>query len=387
MKTFFKCHTSEDNKERVAIDNIPKRHVNRKSAFINTFFLRNSLKNNSLKQKYFWFIKDLKLMILKWLSPSRNRNKIQFQDYLSNYTSLKPNEENPFDLFDTCWSTKIPNIDNTGPFDGFNDERIQWLIEELGPIQNEDILELGPLEAAHTFLLEKAGAQVLSIEGNYGAFLRCLTVKNFLGLQAKFLLGDFSKMDLNSRYFKAVVACGVLYHMPDPVLLLEKIAKNTDNIFLWTHYFDDDFESWSPRARRELIDGKWDTENTQNRDFKGVQVRTVRQKYGQALGWRGFCGGTESYSYWIYKQDLLAVLDRLGFGSVQINFDKVDHPNGPCFAVVASKFDLSYYLDPNINPDLNIAFGKLPYEEKRLAAIEHFRVYGRKEGRLAVSPN
>ena len=345
------------------------------------------MKKPVLKPDYFWPIRDLKLAILKYLSRFKSGTKTQFQDYLSDFTSLKPSDENPFDLFSTCWSTKIPDIKNTGDFDGFTDERIQWLISELGNIKNKDILELGPLEAAHTFMLEKAGARVLSIEGNYGAFLRCLTVKNFLGLKAKFLLGDFSKIELGSKYFKAVVACGILYHLPDPVALLKKLAKNTDNLFIWTHYFEEDFDKWSPRARCELTEGKWDTANIQNTNFKGIQVRTVRQNYGKALGWRGFCGGTESYSYWIYKQDLLSLLNELGFNSIQINFDKVDHPNGPCFALMASKFDLSYYLDPDINPDLNTQFGGLPHEEKRLAAIEHFNVYGRKEGRLAIRPN
>ena len=88
------------------------------------------------------------------------------------------------------------------------------------------------------------------------------------------------------------------------------------------------------------------------------------------------------------RKDMMSVKVLKRNGQYQeINFDKVDHPNGPCFAVVASKFDLSYYLDPNVNPDLNVAFGKLPYEKKRLAAIEHFNIYGRKEGRLAVRPS
>ena len=334
-------------------------------------------KSSAATKKAFW----------KCFPFSDYSQKQRFQKYLANYIITQPDDKNPFSLFEGCWSSQIPNVKNTGSFDGFNDHRVEWLIEELGELTEKSVLELGPLEGAHTFMLEGAGASVTAIEGNYGAFLRCLTVKNFLGLKAKFLLGDFSKIELGSKYFKAVVACGVLYHMADPVALLEKIAKNTDNIFIWTHYFNEDFKKWSPEARRELNEGRWDIANIQNTNFKGIQVRTVRQNYGKALGWRGFCGGTESYSYWIYRQDLLSLLNKLGFSSIQINFDKVDHPNGPCFALIASKFDLSYYLDPDINPDLNMEFGGLPHEEKRLAAIEHFNVYGRKEGRLAIRPN
>ena len=42
---------------------------------------------------------------------------------------------------------------------------------------------------------------------------------------------------------------------------------------------------------------------------------------------------------------------------------------------------------PDINPDLYAAFGALPHDEQRTAAIEHFEVYGRKEGRKPVKPN
>ena len=70
--------------------------------------------------------------------------------------------------------------------------------------------------------------------------------------------------------------------------------------------------------------------------------------------------------------------------SIRINFDKVDHPNGPCFALIASRFDVEYYLNPKINPDLHNAFNSLPFAERELRAIEHYNVYGRKEGRVPI---
>tara|TARA_Y100000766_G_C18866833_1_gene586188 strand:+ start:355 stop:1392 length:1038 start_codon:yes stop_codon:yes gene_type:complete len=331
--------------------------------------------------------KKLKSIARSYVYFFENKKKSRFQQYLAHFSADKPLESNPFGLFEACWSTKIPNVDYTGSFEGFDDERIKWLLHELGSIEGQHLLELGPLEAGHTFMLEKAGAELLSIEGNYGAFLRCLTVKNFLGLKAKFLLGDFSKVELDNMHFNLIVACGVLYHMAEPIRLLEKLSKNTDSIFIWTHYFEEDLEKWSPITKRDLARGKWDIKNTKTQEFNGISIRTVRQKYGKALGWKGFCGGTEAYSYWIYKQDLMALLKKLGFVNLRVNFDKVDHPNGPCFAIIGRKLDLSYYLHPDINPDLYAAFGALPHDEQRRAAIEHFEVYGRKEGRKPVKPN
>lgn len=328
----------------------------------------------------------VKQLVTGWTTNQQNMIKTHLQDYLSCFSLLNPNDQNSFDLFEGSWSTKIPNIQNTGEFDGFNDERITWLLEEIGAIEGKSVLEFGPLEGGHTYMLEKAGAEVTSIEANHGAFLRCLTVKNFLGLRSRFVLGDFSKIDLSNNRFQLVVACGVLYHMADPISLLKSIANNTNNIFIWTHYFDENFEKWSPEGRKQLKKGKWDLKNIEVEKFNELEVRTVRQKYGQALGWTGFCGGTETFSYWVYRQDLLAVLKELGFINIRINFDKIDHPNGPCFAIIASKFDTTYYLDPSVNPDLSEVFGKLSSEEKESQAIEHFNVYGRKEGRSPIAP-
>ena len=316
-------------------------------------------------------------------SPSSNEEKY-FENFLTSYTKLEPQEKNSFDLFKGLWSTKIFDFQNTGEFDGFNDDRINWLLDELGGAEGKKFLELGPLEGAHTYMLETAGGDVLSIEGNHGAFLRCLIVKNFLGLKSKFLLGDFSNLDISGDNFDAVVASGVLYHMEDPVALLEKVSSKTDNLFIWTHYFEEDLERWSSVAKREIKNGKWDIDNPKIFEFDGLPVKTIRQHYGKAKKWSGFCGGSSSFSYWVCKNDLLALIRKLGFANIRINFDKVDHPNGPCFALIASRFDVEYYLNPKINPDLHNAFNSLPFAERELRAIEHYNVYGRKEGRVPI---
>ena len=79
------------------------------------------------------------------LKLNRHNEQKQFQKYLTNYSTLQPNDRNPFALFENCWSSKVPNVDNTGSFDGFNDNRIEWLIDEIGDLTDKTILELGPL--------------------------------------------------------------------------------------------------------------------------------------------------------------------------------------------------------------------------------------------------
>ena len=84
-------------------------------------------------------------------------------------------------------------------------------------------MELGPSEGAPTYTPERAGGDVLSIEGNHGAFLCFLIVKNFLDLKSKFLLGGFSNPDITGDKFDTVVDSRVLNRMEDPVVLLEKV--------------------------------------------------------------------------------------------------------------------------------------------------------------------
>ena len=262
---------------------------------------------------------------------------LSYSEYISRYSDERPVDQNAFDLFQGVWSSAVPGITGTGNFQGFADPRITWVIEQLGGVTGLSVLELGPLEAGHSYMLEAAGANVEAIEANYGAFMRCLLVKNFFNLNAKFVLGDFQKLKLAPASYDLVLASGVLYHMTDPIKLIENLSAATSRLFLWTHYFDEDKSLWSAEALQGLNAGKWDTEHVEVRELAGTKVRMVRQAYGEALDWDGFCGGPEEFSYWIYKEDLLSLLTALGFTDIRISFDAPDHIHGPSFAVLAQK--------------------------------------------------
>jgi SAM-dependent methyltransferase len=176
---------------------------------------------------------------------------------LAEYAKIKPDAQNAFDLFTGSWSTKFDDAVTRGTFDGLHDPRIVWLSEQFD-LGSKRVLELGPLEAAHTAMLERAGADVLAIEANKGAFLRCLVAKNHLGLRARFLLGDFELHDFGVDSFDLIVASGVLYHMRDPAKLLQRLSLASKRLFLWTHYIEPDVTKWNPCLSKELVSGKWD---------------------------------------------------------------------------------------------------------------------------------
>ena len=109
-----------------------------------------------------------------------------------------PSIQNAIDIFAGKWASDLGpvcDVTGTGSSDLFRDPRPQMAADALGHERRLDgfrVLELGPLEAAHTYLLERLGAsEIVAVEANTEAFLKCLIVKEALGLtNAQFLCGD-----------------------------------------------------------------------------------------------------------------------------------------------------------------------------------------------------
>lgn len=252
------------------------------------------------------------------------------------YSDSVPSDQNSVDLFAGKWSSELPQFMNSGGVGLFEDARINWILQCLGDISGWNVLELGPLEGGHTFMLEAAGANVTAIEANHEAFLRCLVAKNLYAMRSKFVLGDFMKSFGNVQNADLVVASGVLYHMTEPVELIRKIAAVSSNLFLWTHVFDPDLSVWNPSVVNR-VGVKWLPKEMRIDSSTTVDVRIVPQLYADALGWGGFCGGPDTYSNWIYRDDLFALLRHFGYNSIEVAFDQPDHPNGPALALIARK--------------------------------------------------
>lgn len=254
----------------------------------------------------------------------------------SDYSVLTPEPDAALSLFDGSWSSRLPGRDGPGRAELFDDPRIDWLAAQFGDLNGARVLELGPLEAGHTWMLEQRGARVTAVEANHSAFLRCLTVKNLLGMSSEFLLGDFARALPAGGPWDLVVASGVLYHMVEPDRLVADLAAASDRVFLWTHYFLDDAAAWHPDAASR-IGTKWRTGEQIERRCNGVDLRLVPMLYEEALGWSGFCGGPERHSLWVRRDDLLNLLRSFGFDDIRTAFDRPDGPNGPSFAVYAAR--------------------------------------------------
>jgi Protein of unknown function (DUF1698) len=224
-------------------------------------------------------------------------------------------------------------VSEPGPAALFEDGRMDWVASQIGGFSGKNILELGPLEGAHSYMLQKGGARsVVAIEANTRAFMKCLCVKEVFNLdRVQFKLGDFvSYLDKTVDKYDLVVASGILYHLTNPVHLLERVAAVSDGIFLWTHYYDQQLIEASREWSRYFAA----PHAIQVSDFKGVGAR---RSYKDALDWQGFAGGSAEHAIWLGKDTILAVLKRAGYDQIQVTLEHPDHPNGPAFALLAKR--------------------------------------------------
>ncbi len=254
------------------------------------------------------------------------------------YCPAAPSPQTALDIFAGEWASEFPA--SLGVTSGwsplFTSEMITWGVDLLGGVQGQRVLELGPLEGAHTYMLDRLGAaEVVAVEANTRAYLKCLVTKELLNItSAKFLCGDavrYLERELarGASTFDMCVASGILYHLLDPVAALDLFSRASDRLLLWTMYYDEDKIS----ARAEVA-VKF-TSTRQNR-YHGFDHVLHQQDYQQATLFKGFCGGSAASSAWLTRADILAAVDHFGFDVVGVAFEG-ETSNGPCFAVAARR--------------------------------------------------
>ena len=256
---------------------------------------------------------------------------------LDAYLHTAPSDQNAIDLFKGEWASKFPppfGHLETGGVPLFQDTRIVWALDKLGGVRGESVLELGPLEGAHAYMMEQAGAaSVVAIEANTRAYLKCLITKEVMGLKrTRFLCGDFMPyLEASHEQFDLLIAAGVLYHMKDPVRLLQLVGQHTRRTHIWTHYYDADLLAPQPNLSQRF------TSPVETTDVNGLTVQLHRQNYMESLASKTYCGGGQDYSVWLTRDGLLGTLRAVGFNQIETSFDQPDHPHGPAIALVASK--------------------------------------------------
>jgi hypothetical protein len=255
------------------------------------------------------------------------------------YSRERPSNQTMVDILKGCWTSAFPDEYNAKAgkvrhFDFSLDWRVQWVDQVLpGGIKGLSVLELGAFEAYNTWHFEKLGARsVASIEGNNLNFLKCLIVKEITGLNARFLYGDIiAFLESHSQKYDLLYASGVLYHSTEPLKLLNLMTMVTGKLFLYTHYYDENAINCNPFLSDSFYPDK-DVEG----EINGYKAKLHYKSYNEKKDIT-FCGGSEDFSFWMEKQNILEFLELQGFKIIKTRLDQLDNPHGPVLFIFAEK--------------------------------------------------
>lgn len=227
--------------------------------------------------------------------------------------------QSTLDIFKSQWKSRLPEelglSAGTEPM--FEDPRVRIFGSENipGGIAGKSILELGPFEAYNTYHFEQLGArEVISIEGNNINLLKCLILKQALGLKATFLYGDFCEsLEAMDRRFDVIWASGVLYHQRDPLRFLELACNRTDTLFIWTHHYN---ETVLSNHNKPNFDETKNVVKSRNgfscmHYYRSYLLPDERHNIPLHFG-----GGSSMYAYWLRHEDIVAFLDKCGMKNI-----------------------------------------------------------------------
>ena len=271
--------------------------------------------------------------LLSMLRKSRQGPQPQVEPF-DTYEHRSPELQTMIDAV-PGWNTAFPADMNlrAGEHHLFEDGRIAWLLERCGHLDEKQVLEIGPLDGAHTTMLHRAGARILAIEAKRQSFLRCLVTRQIMNLdKATFMVGDAVQwLEREPARFDLIVACGVLYHMIDPLRFLRAVASRTDHLYLWTHFVE---ESRIP-PDHEAAHGFASTRET--RPFEGEAMTLYRRSYAGVDRRVDFCGGIYDEPRWMARQSILDCLRLLGFTNIEIAHEDEMRPHEPSFSIYAAR--------------------------------------------------
>ena len=243
---------------------------------------------------------------------------------LPQFVTSRPTHQNAVDVFEGKWVSYLPVEGlRSGGMQLFSheDPRPRMVVDVCGEITGFKVLEMGPLEGAHSYQLERLGAgSILGIDASPEFYLKSLITKEILGLKANYLLGDFNRyLEGTDEKFDLVFCCGVLYHMPDPVHTLYLMSKVAPRAFIWTHY----------KGSNDRLDPK-------PVERHGYRCDYYEMYYDEASHSRGWSGVRASANR-LLKEDIVGALEFFGYDRVTVTQDEPNHPGGPAISLVAER--------------------------------------------------
>ena len=245
-----------------------------------------------------------------------------------------PSHQNGVDLFAGRWASDLAKarpITGTGPADLFvGDPRPDMAAAALGNggrLEGMKVLELGPLEAGHSYQLENLGADyILGIEANAEAYLKCLIVKEAFNLgRCHFLLGDVEEfLTKTDKTFDLVFCSGILYHMQDPLNMIQEICRIASRCFVWTHYYNEESGDREGKRTRRHVERSGFAADYYELDYHNRSEGT-------------FWGGNAERRAWMTQDSILEGFRHFGLTHVEVLQDTPSHQNGAAMSFAASR--------------------------------------------------
>lgn len=114
------------------------------------------------------------------------------------------------------------------------DKRIT-LLNELLPLENLRILEIGCFEGIHTVGLLQYAKEVTALDLRPVNVLKTMARLSLSGYSASVFQGNCEDLDESFGRFDLVFHFGVLYHLMSPVQHIRSLGRLADTIYLDTH--------------------------------------------------------------------------------------------------------------------------------------------------------
>ena len=192
---------------------------------------------------------------------------------------------------------------------------------KISDINSEDCFKL---------CISTAGCSGYVMDNSY-CYLKCLCIKDIYKLNnVKLLLGDINKYITESnQIFDFVLCSGILYHMSNPVQLIENISKITDKMFIWTHIYN---------SKSDTICIQKFAENSF--EYSGTVYHGKRQIYQDSgMSGKQYCGGCNNNSFWLTQESLFEALNKYGFNKITVNdsLSDLNHIHGACISIFCEK--------------------------------------------------
>ena len=94
-------------------------------------------------------------------------------DIRDSYETRIPTKQNIFDRFKGNFATKFSDVDTGGYANLSDDDRLHWCNSLLN-FKGKNILECGPLELGHSYMMHNFGCkQIIAVENNWYCYLKC----------------------------------------------------------------------------------------------------------------------------------------------------------------------------------------------------------------------